>query len=251
MTNTYIPERAMMIYAHPDDIEFSCGATAALWARHGCENIYVVITDGNVGSHEEDMTMDKLIETRRNEQRAAAEVAGAKECIFLGYHDGLLEPTLELRKQLVRIIRTYKPNVVVCGDPTQFFPNENRINHPDHRAAGTAAIDATFPAAEMNLLYPDLEAEGLRGHKVNYVYISNPRQDSNFFVDISETIDVKIEALKQHVSQLGDWELEEPIKNWGKEIGKKVGFNYAERFLRITLKDPHEERPETAEDMDD
>lgn len=241
MTDTYIPERAMMIYAHPDDIEFSCGATAALWAKHGCENIYVVITDGNVGSHEEDMTTDKLIETRRKEQRAAAEVAGAKECIFLGYHDGLLEPTLELRKQLVRLIRTYRPNIVVCGDPTQFFPNENRINHPDHRAAGTAAIDAVFPAAEMNLLYPDLEAEGLKGHKVNYVYISNPRQEPNYFVDISETIDVKIEALRQHVSQLGDWELEEPIKNWGAEIGKKVGFKYAERFFRITLKDPNEE----------
>jgi LmbE family N-acetylglucosaminyl deacetylase len=240
MTKTYIPERAMMIYAHPDDIEFSCGGTSALWSKQGSEIIYIVITDGNVGSHEEGMTADRLIETRRREQRGAAEVAGAKDCIFLGYHDGLLQPTLELRKELVRLIRIYKPNVVVCGDPTQFFPGENRINHPDHRAAGTAAIDATFPAAEMNLLYPDLEAEGLKGHKVNYVYISNPRQDPNYFVDISETIDVKIAALKCHVSQLSDWELEEPIKNWGAEIGRKVGFDYAERFFRVTLKDPNE-----------
>lgn len=251
MTNTYIPERAMMIYAHPDDIEFSCGATSALWAKNGCEVIYVVITDGNVGSHEEGMTTDRLIETRRSEQRAAAEVAGAKDCIFLGYHDGLLEPTLELRKKLVRLVRTYKPNVVVCGDPTQFFPNENRINHPDHRAAGTAAIDAVFPASEMNLLYPDLEAEGLKGHKVNYVYISNPRQDPNYFVDVSDTIDFKIEALRQHVSQLGDWDPEERMKNWAGELGKTVGFKYAERFFRIMLKDPNEgtemEVEETAE----
>ena len=116
----------MLIYAHPDDIEFSLGGTAALWASQGSEVVYVVITDGNVGSHEEGMTPDRLIETRRKEQRAAAEVAGAKECIFLGYHDGLLQPTLELRKELVRLIRSYKPNVVVCGDPTNFFPNENR-----------------------------------------------------------------------------------------------------------------------------
>jgi LmbE family N-acetylglucosaminyl deacetylase len=242
----------MMIYAHPDDIEFSCGATAALWAKHGCENIYVVITDGNVGSHEEDMTTDKLIETRRNEQRAAAEVAGAKECIFLGYHDGLLEPTLELRKTLVRLIRTYKPNVVVCGDPTQFFPNEFRINHPDHRAAATAAIDATFPAAEMNLLYPDLEAEGLKGHKVNYVYVTGSRQEPNYYVDISETIEVKIEALRQHVSQLSDWDPNERMKDWGAEIGKKVGFKYADRFLRIMLKDPDEDnKPKEEEEISD
>lgn len=235
---TYIPPRAMLIYAHPDDIEFSGGGTAALWASQGSEVIYVVITDGNVGSHEEGMTADRLIETRRVEQRAAAEVAGAKECIFLGYHDGLLQPTLELRKDLVRLIRTFKPNVVMCGDPTVFFPNESRINHPDHRAAATAAIDAVFPAAEMPLLYPELEAEGLRGHKVNYVYISNPQQEANYYVDISPTIELKIEALRKHVSQLEDWDPDEPIKSWNSATGKKVGFQYAERFLRITLKEP-------------
>ena len=238
MTDTYIPERALLIYAHPDDIEFSAGGTAAKWAKHGSEVHYVVITDGNVGSHEEDMTADRLIETRRAEQRAAAKVAGAKSCIFLGYHDGLLQPTLELRKELVRLIRKHKPNIVACGDPTNFFPSDTRINHPDHRAAGTAALDATFPAAEMPLLYPDLEAEGLSPHKVNYVYISNPAQEANYYVDTTETIDIKIEALRQHKSQLGDWDPEEPIKNWNAETGKIVGFRYGERFKRITLKEP-------------
>jgi LmbE family N-acetylglucosaminyl deacetylase len=141
---------------------------------------------------------------------------------------------------LVKLIRQYKPSAFVCNDPTALFISTDYINHPDHRAVATASIDAVFPAAEMNLLYPDLEAEGLKGHKVNYVYISNPRQDPNYFVDISETIDVKIAALKCHVSQLSDWELEEPIKNWGAEIGRKVGFDYAERFFRVTLKDPNE-----------
>ena len=121
MSDTYIPEKAMLIYAHPDDIEFSASGTAARWASEGSKVFYVVITDGNVGSHEEGMTMDRLIETRRAEQRAAAKVAGAQECIFLGYHDGLLQPTLELRKNLVKLIRNHKPNVVVCGDPTSFF----------------------------------------------------------------------------------------------------------------------------------
>jgi LmbE family N-acetylglucosaminyl deacetylase len=145
---------------------------------------------------------------------------------------------MELRKQLVRLIRLIKPNVVVCGDPTNFFPSESRINHPDHRAAGTAALDATFPAAEMPLLYPELDAEGLTTHKVNYVYVSNPSKEPNYYIDTSETIDLKIKALREHISQLGDWDPEEPVKQWNHEMGKQVGFPYAERFLRITLKEP-------------
>lgn len=238
MNDTYIPGRALFIYAHPDDIEFSAGGTAAKWAKYGCESYFAILTDGNVGTHEEGMTTDRLIETRRSEQRASAGVLGAKECMFLGYHDGLLQPTMELRKELVRLIRMIKPNVVVCGDPTNFFPSETRINHPDHRAAATAALDATFPAAEMPLLYPELEAEGLTPHKVNYVYVSNPSKEANYYVDTSETIDQKVEALRQHRSQLGDWDPDKPIKAWNQETGKKVGFKYGERFLRITLKEP-------------
>ncbi len=233
MSNTYIPERAMLIYAHPDDIEFSVAGTAALWAKNGAELIYVVLTDGNAGSHEKGMTREKLAQMRRAEQRAAADVVGAR-CIFLGYDDGLLQPTLELRKRLVRLIREHKPNVVVCGDPTMFFPSETYINHPDHRAAAQAALDAVFPAAEMPLLYPDLDAEGLLPHKVNYVYVSFG-QNPNTYVDISQTIDLKMEALRQHKSQLGDWDPEERLKKWSSETGKKVGFAYAEAFKRITL----------------
>ncbi len=237
MADTYIPKCALFIYAHPDDVEFSAGGTAALWANEGCQVYFIIITDGNVGSHEQGMTAERLIETRRNEQRAAAKILGAKECIFLGYHDGLLQPTLELRKELVRLIRKYKPNVVVCGDPTSIFPSETRINHPDHRAAATAALDATFPAAEMPLLYPELEAEGLNPHKVNYVYVSNPSLEPNFYVDTTDSVELKINALREHSSQLGDWDPDEPIKNWNRETGRKVGFKYAERFLRITLKE--------------
>lgn len=242
MDHTYVPRRAMFIYAHPDDIEFSAAGTAARWARAGSEVIYVVITDGNVGTHQEGMTAVRIAEIRRAEQEAAAEVAGVTHCAFLGYHDGLLEPTLELRKDLVALIRRYKPNVVVCGDPTVFFPGGQRINHPDHRAAAKAAIDAVFPAAEMPLLYPELEADGLTPHKVNYVFISSSAE-ANFYVDIGETIDTKIEALRQHESQMvqfAAWKPEERMKEWAAEVGKKVGLPFAEAFRVITLK-PHDE----------
>jgi LmbE family N-acetylglucosaminyl deacetylase len=235
----------MFIFAHPDDIEFGVAGTAAKWARAGGRVIYVVITDGNVGSHEDGMTPEKLAEIRRAEQTAAAEVVGA-ECVFLGYHDGFLQPTLELRKELVRLIRQYRPEAVVCLDPTNFFPAENYINHPDHRAAGQAALDAVFPAAEMAMLYPDLAAEGLVGHKVDYVFITFSER-TNYYVDITETIDLKIEALNKHVSQLGDWNPADMLREWAAESGKKVGFAFAEGFYRITLKSietPAEPQPE-------
>ena len=235
----------MFIFAHPDDIEFGVAGTAARWARDGCRVIYVVITDGNVGSHEAGMTAERLAEIRRAEQTAAAEVAGA-ECVYLGYHDGFLQPTLELRKDLVRLIRQYKPDAVVCGDPTAFFPTENYINHPDHRAAATAALDAVFPAAEMSLLYPDLAEEGLAGHKVDYVFVTFGER-VNYYVDITDTIDLKITALKKHVSQLGEWDPAGMLREWAAETGKKVGFAFAEGFFRITLKaveTPSEPQPE-------
>lgn len=237
MENSYTPDRALFIYAHPDDIEFGVAGTAAKWVKNGCEVVYVLITDGNVGSHEAEMTAAKLAEIRRAEQTAAADVVGAT-CVFLGYHDGLLQPTLELRKDLVRLIRQYKPNVVVCGDPSMYFPSDDYINHPDHRAAAQAAIDAVFPAAEMTLLYPDLAAEGLVGHKPNYVFVSFTI-DPNYFIDISETIDLKIESLLKHTSQIGEWDPSTMLKEWNSQTGKKVGFKYAEAFRRITLLDPN------------
>jgi LmbE family N-acetylglucosaminyl deacetylase len=233
-SSKYVPERAMFIFAHPDDIEFGVAGTAAKWAKKGCEVLYVVITDGNVGSHEAGMTSEELATIRRKEQTEAANVVGAS-CIFLGYDDGFLQPTLELRKDLVRLIRRNKPNAVVCGDPTLFFPSDTYINHPDHRAAAQAALDAVFPASEMALLYPDLAEEGLAGHKVNFVYV-HWGQEPNVYIDIGDVIDLKIDALRRHESQLGDWNPEEMVKNWSAEAGKRVGFDHAEAFRLITLK---------------
>ena len=234
MSQEYIPQRALFIFAHPDDIEFGVAGTAAKWAKAGSEVTYVLITDGNVGSHDEEFDREKLAQTRREEQDAAAHVAGVQKVVYLGYHDGLLEPTLELRRDLVKVIRQYRPNVVVCGDPRSFFPSDDYINHPDHRAAAIAAVEAVFPACEMRLLYPEFEAEGIMPHKVNHVYITFGR-DVNLYIDITDTIGTKIEALRQHTSQLGDWDPTEMIRNWAKEAGKQVGFSYAEGFRRLTL----------------
>lgn len=228
----------MMIFAHPDDIEFGVAGTAARWAAAGSDVIYVIVTDGNVGSHEDDMTRERLAEVRRAESIAAAAEVGAR-CIFLGYHDGFVQPTLELRKDLVRLIRTHKPNAVVTFDPTNFFPSDTYLNHPDHRATGQAVIDAVFPAAEMTLLYPDLAAEGLVGHKVNYVYITFSTK-VNYYVDITDTIDLKIRALRHHASQMGDWDPADSLRRWAAENGKPVGFQYAETYWRVTLHEPNQ-----------
>jgi LmbE family N-acetylglucosaminyl deacetylase len=235
MKDTWIPERAMFVYAHPDDVDFSAAGTAAKWARGGSEVIYVILTDGNAGSHEPGMTRERLGQIRRAEQEAAAAVVGAKECIFLGYQDGLLQPTLAVRKRVVRLIRQYRPQAVVCGDPRQYFFGSWYINHPDHRAAARVAVEAVFPAAEMNLLYPDLLEEGLTGHKPNYVYIATS-DDPDTHVDVSETIALKIEALRQHKSQMGDWDPEPWLRERHAEIGKEAGCPYAESFRRMTLK---------------
>lgn len=236
MSSIYIPERALIIYAHPDDIEFGVAGTAALWAKHGCAVKYIVITDGNIGSHEEGMTTQKLAEIRRAEQTAAADHVGAT-VKFLGYDDGILQPTLELRRDLVREIRDHRPNVVVCGDPTVFFPRDSYINHPDHRAAATAAVEACFPAPNSPLIFPELVNEGFMPHDINFVYISHPSSGANLYVDITETIDLKTEALKLHKSQMREWDPTDMIKEWAAEVGRKVGFQYAERYRRITLKE--------------
>lgn len=245
--NDYIPERAMFIFAHPDDIEFGCAGTAAKWAKYGCDVTYIVLTDGNIGSHEAGMTAEKLAEIRQREQSEAAEVAGVARCLFMGEPDGRLQPTIELRKKLVRLIRQHKPNVVVCGDP-QFFYSDWYINHPDHRNAGQVAMEAVFPASDSPLIFPELIEEGFEPHKVNYVYVSFGRRDANTYIDITEMIDTKIAALRKHASQLGDWDPEERVRGWTAETGQKVGYDHAEGFFRITLQEIEEEKksePET------
>ena len=236
MSKFYIPESAMAIVAHPDDIEFSCAGTLARWSNNGTRISYVICTSGDVGFDEPNMTKEKAAQIREAEQLAAADIVGASEVIFLHEPDGLLQPTIELRKKLVREIRRFQPEVVMCGDPTIVWAGNDYINHPDHRAAATAALDATFPAAGQPQLFEELAQEGLLAHKPRKVYVTSWR-GADYFVDIEETIEIKIDALRAHKSQMKDWDPDDFIRKWAAESGEGKEMTYAEGFRVVTLVD--------------
>lgn len=213
----YIPRSAMGIFAHPDDAEFIVAGTIARWARGGCDVTLVLITSGNAGTHDVMLTRESLASVREEEERRAAAILGIRNVVFLRHDDCALQPTLGLRRELVREIRSFRPEVVICGDPQAWFFDDRYINHPDHRAAGVAALEAVFPAAEMELLWPE---EGLP-HKVQAVYVcSTP--SPNTWIDITDTIDMKIEALKAHASQLDGWDPSGRIRDWAESEAIKA-----------------------------
>ena len=197
------PRKVMIIIAHPDDGEFMAAGTMAKWARQGSEIYYVLCTSGDKGTSDPNVNPEELAAIREREQKGAAAVVGAKDVVFLRYPDGSLQNTLALRKDLVRQIRRFKPDVVICQDPTNRF-GEGNINHPDHRAAGDTALDAVFPSARDYHVYPDLIAEGLMPHKTLEVYMGAQGSNATVWEDISATIETKIAALQEHKSQVGD-----------------------------------------------
>jgi len=231
----YIPESAMVIVAHPDDIEFSCAGTMARWAQAGTRICYVLCTSGDVGIADPGMTRERAAQIREEEARKAAEITGVHEVVFLGEPDGLLTATLELRKKLVREIRRFRPEVVVTGDPTVVWAGDDYINHPDHRAAALAALDACFPAAGQPNLFEEIEqVDGYKAHKMRKVYVTS-WGDSTEFVNIDDTIEVKIEALRAHKSQMGDWDPAEDVRKWAAERAKGKEMAYAESYRVVTL----------------
>jgi LmbE family N-acetylglucosaminyl deacetylase len=236
------PTRALVIAAHPDDIEFVVAGTVAKWVEAGADVRYVLATSGDAGTHERGVTREELARMREAEQRSAARVVGVKEVVFLGYRDGEVVPSLELRRDLVREIRQFRPDIAICYDPTRLFVRGSYINHPDHRAVGQAAIDALSPTAAMPLSFAEqIEREGLEPFRVRHILVaSTDRPDT--WVDISDTIELKIEALRQHVSQLdGRRDYEGMIRDWAVTNGAEVGLPYAESFMRI-LRPPDNER---------
>lgn len=236
MSEFYVPESAMAIVAHPDDIEFSCSGTLARWAKAGARISYVLCTSGDVGIDEPGMTRARASEIREAEQKAAADIAGAAEVVFLREPDGMLVATLELRKKLVREIRRFRPEVVVTGDPTIVWAGNDYINHPDHRAAATAALDAIFPAAGQPNLFEELELEGYRAHKPRKVYVTT-WDVADVYVNIESTIDLKIAALRAHKSQMKEWDPEKSIRDWASERARGKEMAYAEGFRVVTLVD--------------
>lgn len=232
---SYTPKRVMAVVAHPDDAEFGCAGTIARWVKEGAEAAYVLATSGDVGIAEPGMTKAKAAEIREAESLAAANVVGVKDVTFLRIPDGMVENTMELRKRLVREMRRFKPEVVITGDPTMVFTPMGGINHPDHRAIAGATIDAIFPAVGQPNLFQELEEEGLKAHKVRKVYVTS-RGQGDTFINISDTVHLKAKALKQHVSQLGDWEdLEDRVKEWTGHTAKGKEMAHAEAYRVITL----------------
>ena len=246
MSDEYIPRIAMTIQAHPDDQEFSVGGTLAKWAKAGCEIVSVVITSGDSGSNDPSKGADykaELARLREGEQLAANQVLGVKETVFMRYPDGELEPTIPLRKELTRLIRKYKPDVVITGNPEAWFYGNEYLNHADHRAAARAGCEAVFPSAGSRLIFAELLSEGFEPHEVRRLYIHGTDKPDTW-VDVTETIDIKVKALQQHASQVPVDEVEKWMKDWAKEDAKDKEFEYAESYRVMKIS---EEKPENSQ----
>jgi LmbE family N-acetylglucosaminyl deacetylase len=230
------PKKIAVVMAHPDDAEFVCAGTIARWTDEGNEVVYVLLTSGDKGSDDPEMTPERLAATREAEQREAARILGASDVIFMGCRDGELEPNLELRREIVRVIRRLKPDVVVCQDPTVRWVDTQYINHPDHRAAGEATLAAVFPAARDRMNFPELLAEGLEPHKVREIYLAGA-QTPDVAIDVTAYMERKLESLRAHVSQIGDWDPEPMVREWAKETAEQHPGNgeYVESFKYFKL----------------
>lgn len=222
----------LVISPHPDDAEYGVAGTVARWTREGKKVIYVVCTNGDKGSSNPDMKPEDLVEIREKEQLAAADVLGVSEVIFLGLPDQGLEETPQFRKQIVRLIRQYRPEIVVTSDPYRRY-----IWHRDHRIAGQVVLDAVFPYARDHLAYPDLIEEGLQPHKVKEMLFW-ASEDINYRSDITATFDLKVEALRCHQSQMQELKVPHPegwLRQRCKDIAKDDNFELGEAFHRVEI----------------
>ena len=219
----------LVVTPHPDDAEFGVAGTVAKWTQEGKQVVYVVCTNGNKGTSDPDVKPDELAKIRQNEQRAAAEILGVREVVFLENQDQGLEDTPEFRKQIVRMIRRYRPETVVTADPYRRY-----IWHRDHRIAGQVTIDAVFPYARDHLAYPDLLEEGLQPHKVREMLFW-ASENINFRSDVTATFDLKLAALQCHKSQVNSMrfsDLEDWLRKRCKDLAEGEDFELAEAFHR-------------------
>lgn len=206
--------RVLAIVAHPDDIDFGAAATVARWTDAGVEVVYCVVTDGEAGGFDESVPRAEMAVVRRAEQTEAAKRVGVRDIHFLGYPDGRVEPTLALRKDLARVIRQVRPDRVLCPSPERNYPRMG-ASHPDHRAVGSAALDAVYPDARNPFAFPDLlSQEKLEPWKVRETWISGG-PSPNHYVDVTETFPRKVAALRAHESQTGHMDdLEGMLRAW-------------------------------------
>ena len=226
------PKNILVILAHPDDPEFFCGATLARWAKAGHTINYYLLTCGDKGFNDStsaEMTTDELCRIRHDEQRAAADVIGVQAVHFLDRPDGYLIPDLDLRREIVRVIRKMKPDILVTCDPQNLFASYG-LNHPDHRAAGQVVLDAVFPAAGSPVFFPELLSEGYQPHMPKEIWCSLTSQP-NTTLDVTETWPIKLKALLNHKTQIGDVEkFKERMKSRHTEDSTDENPRYEEKF---------------------
>lgn len=234
MKNKKAPLTILGIAAHPDDLDFAASGSFAKWVKSGALCYYLICTDGRKGSDDPKMTEAKLVKLRKQEQKKAAKILKLKDVFFLNHKDTQLTYDLALKKEIVRFIRKLKPDIVVTLDPTFVYSRKTGfINHTDHRACGLATVDAVFPLARDRLTFKELSKEGLPPHSVKTLYLTR-FDDPTDVVDISDTFDLKIQALKAHKTQISLKLLDRIIQR-AKELGKKHGYKYAEGFVKLTL----------------
>jgi len=225
---------ALVLFAHPDDAEYMCGGTVAEWTREGTEVHFVIVTDGSAGSNEPGAVRAEISKVRKREQKAAAKVLGVKTVTFLDFPDGMLEVNLETRKAVTREVRRLRPEVVVAPDPSRLWYGRQYINHADHRAAGELALCAVMPDAPSRPQFPELLDEGLEPYEIPHLWLATEEPDT--YLDITKTMDVKLEALTKHRSQNLEDSLEW-VRDRARELGEKGGVEYAEGFRTFSLKD--------------
>ncbi len=226
------PAQVMVVTPHPDDAEFGVAGTVARWTSEGKDVIYVVCTNGDKGTTDPNMKPDELAKIREKEQLAAAKLLGVREVVFLGYPDQTLEDTPEFRKDIVRLIRKYKPEIVVTADLYRRY-----LWHRDHRITSRVTLDAVFPYARDLLAYPDLLEEGLQPHKVKEVLLWGA-EEPNYRSDITDTFDIKIAALRCHKSQIGynpSLEMKGWLRERAKNMAKEEDYELAEAFYRLEI----------------
>ncbi|MEX2538272.1 MAG: PIG-L deacetylase family protein [Actinomycetota bacterium] len=230
--------RVLVVSTHPDDIEFACAGSVAVWVNEGADVSYVIVTDGSTGTADPELFGEKLAAIRREETLNAAKAVGVTDVRFLGYLDGYVEPTLDLRRDIAREFRRARPHRFIVMDP-QILPGGFFVNHPDHRAVGQASLDITVTAGTTPGHFPELLQEGLEPWRgCREIYVAGPGGGETA-VDITATVDRKIEALKSHASQI-DWDVDPMIRGWTKANGQEHGMEHAELFHVIRPLRPEE-----------
>ena len=225
--------RVMVVAAHPDDPEFLAGGTVARLAKEGRELTYVIVTNGNKGSGDRSVTPEQLRPIREEEQRRAAQVLGVGRVEFLGYEDGELEDTRDLRRDITQQIRRWRPDLIITLNPHRTYNNFPGW-HRDHRITGRVVLDCVYPLARDHLAFPELPRE-YEPHTVREVYLIQWEQP-RLVIDITDTMDLKLEAIRCHVSQVGDFKaIETRMRNRAATLGKEKGYSYAEGFDHIVV----------------